>query len=42
MDYTTRFDGYAIFMDFNTGDQLTLYTGAPVYALAETDVVHLG
>ena len=41
-DYTTRYDGYAVVMDFNTGDQLTLYTGEPVYALPETDVMYLG
>ena len=41
-DYTTRYDGYAIVMDFNTGDQLTLYSGEPVYALPETDVMYLG
>ncbi|HCI01341.1 MAG TPA: hypothetical protein DFJ59_11155 [Alphaproteobacteria bacterium] len=40
-DYTTQYDGYAIVMDFNTGDQLTLNSGEPVSALPETDVMYL-
>ena len=40
-DYTTSYTGYSTVLSFNTGDQLTLYTGGPVYAVYEEDFVYV-
>ncbi len=40
-DYTTNFTGYSTVLTFNTGDQLTLYTEAPLYTAYEGDFVYV-
>ena len=39
-DYTTTFDGFSTILSFNTGDQLTLYTGGPMFGEFSGDLVY--